>query len=566
MANTIAKILGDSQKALPGTACPVALVCQITNGGVGVSGITVTFAIASYPGGATGQSLNVTTAVTDNGGIAQCNLSLGNVAGTYTVTATAAGVAGSPVTFSEVASSQRYTLFSALSASGTVKIYLVSPETGLTLPTPQTVMLSQDLTERIDAAAGVQEVAQIDLDIVEDYTTYAEGFWMHVLANASTDIQITLDEGSGETDFFFGRVQPGATTLHEVDLTSSAIRRTGTIHLMSFLTLMQSVPTQTVINAVLASTPPYFIPGHMDGGATSAHFVMAMDLIAQAISFAIGQTFASSDVSCPADDIKLSHDGGTYYGFAAFCFAYADFNTNGSAIWTAYPLFWDFMESLCGGFGLAPRWYYDPAAGRHKVILLTRGRSYGSPVSLVVPEQSDLIQGTPQLVNYIQVTSGFSGGEYYYNVAEGVGADTAPAGWTADMSLTIDFGNNESGSYEKSLIAYALVSGDVWSMIKVEYWNYATSAFVSFDSGVLMTRQDHALAAYLGGRLGGIKRVYEQTFRDLRANDGSTNTHANISLMRNVDINDGVATRHFYVSEIRKNIMTRTMKLRLQEV
>jgi hypothetical protein len=68
-----------------------------------VSGRSVTFVIVSVPTGASGQSLSVASATTAANGQASSTLTLGNVAGTYTVRATATGLIGSPAVFSAIA-------------------------------------------------------------------------------------------------------------------------------------------------------------------------------------------------------------------------------------------------------------------------------------------------------------------------------------------------------------------------------------------------------------------------------------------------------------------------------
>ena len=68
-----------------------------------VSGTSVAFAIGTVPGGATGQSLSSASATTDANGQASSILTLGNVVGTYTVTATSGALVGSPVAFTAIA-------------------------------------------------------------------------------------------------------------------------------------------------------------------------------------------------------------------------------------------------------------------------------------------------------------------------------------------------------------------------------------------------------------------------------------------------------------------------------
>lgn len=97
---TLSLTSGNNQSGTVGTALGSPFVVTVTDaGGNPVSGVSVTFAINSVPGGATGQSLSTTGTTTAANGQASTKLTLGNAIGAYTVTATSAGLTGSPVTF-----------------------------------------------------------------------------------------------------------------------------------------------------------------------------------------------------------------------------------------------------------------------------------------------------------------------------------------------------------------------------------------------------------------------------------------------------------------------------------
>ena len=99
-ATTLALISGNSQSSGVGTALANPFVVIVTDAnGNPVSGRSVTFAIATVPVGATGQLLSITNATTAANGQASSTMTLGSSNGTYTVTATSAGLNGSPVTF-----------------------------------------------------------------------------------------------------------------------------------------------------------------------------------------------------------------------------------------------------------------------------------------------------------------------------------------------------------------------------------------------------------------------------------------------------------------------------------
>ena len=104
-AAAIALTSGNNQSGLHGTALGSPFVVTVTDayGNPGSAGTNVTFAVATTPSGATGQSLSLTDATTGGNGQASSTLTLGNLGGTYTVTATSGSLSGSPVTFTATA-------------------------------------------------------------------------------------------------------------------------------------------------------------------------------------------------------------------------------------------------------------------------------------------------------------------------------------------------------------------------------------------------------------------------------------------------------------------------------
>ena len=101
---TLALTFGNNQGGLAGTVLGNPLMVNVADPvGNPVAGTNVTFAAATTPAGATGQSLTVTNVTTAANGQASSFLKLGSSNGTYTVTATAGSLSGSPVTFTAYA-------------------------------------------------------------------------------------------------------------------------------------------------------------------------------------------------------------------------------------------------------------------------------------------------------------------------------------------------------------------------------------------------------------------------------------------------------------------------------
>ena len=97
-ATTIATVSGDGQTAITGATLPQPVVVKVTAAdGLGVSGVSVSFSASG--GGIVGAA----TVFTDASGLAQTTWKLGATAGAQTLSAAAAGLTGSPVTFNATA-------------------------------------------------------------------------------------------------------------------------------------------------------------------------------------------------------------------------------------------------------------------------------------------------------------------------------------------------------------------------------------------------------------------------------------------------------------------------------
>jgi hypothetical protein len=104
IARNLAVLSGNNQTGTVGAVLAQPFVTAITDsGGNAVPGINVQFAIVDTPGGATGQQLTVINAISDSLGQASTLLTFGIRPGFYRITATSAGLSGSPVTFAALA-------------------------------------------------------------------------------------------------------------------------------------------------------------------------------------------------------------------------------------------------------------------------------------------------------------------------------------------------------------------------------------------------------------------------------------------------------------------------------
>src|SRR5262245_27742533 len=127
----LAKQTGDNQSAEPGQPVPVAPSVRVTSAsGAPVSGVSVTFAVASGAGTVTGA-----TPVTGADGVAAVgSWVLGSMgSNTLTATVTASGIAGNPVTFAATGQLSDFSPTSNTTLTGTRNFVNVNIPAGVTV-------------------------------------------------------------------------------------------------------------------------------------------------------------------------------------------------------------------------------------------------------------------------------------------------------------------------------------------------------------------------------------------------------------------------------------------------
>jgi hypothetical protein len=64
------------------------------------------------------------------------------------------------------------------------------------------------IIEKYGAEPGVYEPGDCSFEFIEDYTVYSAGFWTTVLSGGLAEIRLLLNEGSGNTFLYWGRIMP----------------------------------------------------------------------------------------------------------------------------------------------------------------------------------------------------------------------------------------------------------------------------------------------------------------------------------------------------------------------
>ena len=156
-AAAIVLISGDGQTVQTGAAAAAPLVVEVRDAqGGAVQGTDVTFAVATGP---TGTTVTPTAATSDPQGRAQTILTAGPTAGAITVTATAPGLTGSPVTFNATATTSvgvpaSVTANSAVTQSATVNTAVAAPPSVVVRDANGTAVPSVGVTFAVTGGGG----------------------------------------------------------------------------------------------------------------------------------------------------------------------------------------------------------------------------------------------------------------------------------------------------------------------------------------------------------------------------------------------------------------------------
>ncbi len=222
-ATTLALLSGGAQSGAPGAQLALPVAVRVTDAyGNGVSGRAVTFAVATGGG-----SVGTPGTSTDASGMASTTWSLGAVGGAQSITATATGLAGSPLTVTATAQTgapasvaflvQPATTVAGFSLTPAV-VVAVQDSNGVTVPTftgqvgialstnPDTATLSGTVV--VNAVAGLATFANLSVDKAD--TGYALGAAISVSIGRLSN-RFTITAGAAKTiALVSGSAQAGA--------------------------------------------------------------------------------------------------------------------------------------------------------------------------------------------------------------------------------------------------------------------------------------------------------------------------------------------------------------------
>lgn len=280
-----------------------------------------------------------------------------------------------------------------------VSLFLETDFTAPTVPTANTIVSMGPLTERVDFTPGVVDIESMEIEIVDDYSTYTtEGFWYHVLQSEperEVSLRFILNENGTDTFYFWGKVYRQETEWSEKYVANDDSRRIRTVKLtlVSMIHVLTELPVSSAISVIEANESAIADSWTIESILTS---ILAAGLY---------QAYDTADIVIRNSDIRfLKTDGSTevapedcYVSFPVSTpdeanrgyFSIPEGETNPYHWNTRYESTLDLLKAICLNFGWVCRYYFGQVDGsyagdatdKHHLEFVTRGNSYAGDIT-----------------------------------------------------------------------------------------------------------------------------------------------------------------------------------------
>jgi hypothetical protein len=477
-------------------------------------------------------------------------------------------------------------------AAGTIKCYLyVDVRMPLiTIPSKVKVLSISPSKEAVDLNPGKIDTEYLTVELNEDYSVYSAGFWYNLFENYPTyDVQFMfiLSESGTDSYFYRGSIFRENIVYHELyDDGSEDYIRTVSVQLVSMLNMLSYASTDSLIAELVTNLATYFVQGKYLGGS-QYYFITPQNIIKAMMAIAFGITNSSCVVqNC---DLQCQNYGtGAWENPITQNYILAglydpDFNvanalgffepvagSNGYSWLKRYNNCSQVLAQLCLSLGVIPRYYYGASDGfykgtssdKHTIELTTRGNSYsGVLMTMPIAIQSDMVSNSRNKlldlkaddVQTISVGSVVINPTRWY-VSQKYGTGTEPQITDYSIQITQELHEaNYSGEFQTLFSLWDDSGNRFDQVVAIKYWDYQAGATATITTGAGMYLD--FIVKYLYARFTQGRREYTRLYGTIKANDGSVTTQQNLRVMVRTSINDGIAAKNFYATQVEKDIL-----------
>lgn len=482
-----------------------------------------------------------------------------------------------------------YTLSQITTIVGTFKVTLFSGITDLSVPTSNTILEIGDLTENVDLKPGLTEISHLKLKLRDDYSDLAhpEGFWFRIFnETVLPEIRIYLDEGNGDTFYFWGTLNRSESSASELYVGSSYVR----VWDISLISIIAKIDATTVADLVTEILTHEITTG-LEYESRVTKCVKARDIFSSILAKTFSQTFNTNDTTYIWDgttDEFLYWDGSSWLNFDNVYIATEIdtwptppppghnyirtkyFKLDESLYWpTLYDSTLRLIADLCHNFGFVLRHFYGnadgmidstPANNKHRFQLIQRGHAYSATIDFGGKEKASSFPLQSSLTAQ-GVRTFYKGNEsvfYWMSIKYQPGTGEPPKDLSFDIDYPILF--MPDGTADPAILCKS--NGTTFTRIKV--WDRViNSYFEPSPMSALRAITQYYYHRFLFEENWTVypKMMYKRTYGKIAINNGTTTSHRNMCIMRRTGIANGGTVKNFYANRVTKNASTAELEI-----
>lgn len=477
-----------------------------------------------------------------------------------------------------------YPLPSLVTVDGTYSFELYSATAGLTVPTIQTIKSITPLKESANVIVGTSEITNVQIEFRDDDSTYSQGFWFKQF-KVETWLRIYLDEGAGDTFFFFGMIDtlsPGSIDWQESYLGANRIR-TATVTFLSIARKVFDMEIDDWIAEVLAndeettnsdqaavssviSVPGLFAALLSGSGLNPSYDVADVSLVyGSATDFTWGEgvgDYRADEIYVPTEYIVSTGPTVTsptvYFDTSSANCLSVQLDGTGY-----YSEMGALVKDILFNFGLQMRMDYDTVGDRHLIQLMHRHDVYTGTLDFSNREKASSGFGASKLLLDSVRASDLMDDTKFIWISKKYCRFSSPATppnrvkFDVDQQIPFIIDDTALGEGNHSLYYWAGTGNDAVFITGCKYYDGPIGG-AAFDDPLKM---QGSAADYLYQMFSENKGTVTRRYGQMTADAGSGETHTAVGIMRRVEINDLDSTVTYFANTVTKDPVTHEIEV-----
>ena len=473
-----------------------------------------------------------------------------------------------------------YSLPSISTVNGTFNITINTVISGLTAPTFNTIRSIGKMSRKAYVTATEQEIGRLALEIEDDYSVHAEGFWAKLFGSSSSfsfadiELQITLTEGVTERYYFFGN--PSRGQLNWSTFYKGATRiRSAKLELVESLGKIFTVDTtdwmtEVTNNALTTNTTTLHLPlkvmsvrGLFSAMLSASNLNPTYDRDDTTFQYGV-QDFKFNS---PASDFTIGQLYVATELYETTVTSYYDIGAASGRLYDYYKTLQPLLGAMLNNFAVKMRIYYDLGTSRYKIVLLQQNRAYTTTLSfstrMKIEDQGYAVQALSDAAKtrYLTDSTLFAWCSKKYTEINMVTTEP-PSYVSIDMDMVTPFnihpgsGGGAPGTYGNWLYGQATehenLDAPPVEIDSVEYFPYDTETPILLNTAADPLRLEQALSGYAIHRNWyPAWRRFLCTYGKITASEGGGGeTFSVVDILKRQSIDDEVVTKNYFANSV----------------